>query len=370
MRKNGLLNTLREFLPANRTPLLEEAILAVEQLPGVGKWVPAGPFMTNMIPLEVVLWGFPLTFLADVPSLDPLRKKIGGRIGNSMKPKSSDLSEVSAAALATVLGARELERIKTTNSKTPDFHIWWEEDLIEMEVTRADQKETLIHRSAAVDRLRREILSFERQCDIVVHVADIPHQVDRQKILAAAREVEPGTQIEEYARWHVRAETPRREGNYHVAAGQSDPPPAWWPEMDVARLFSLEQRVGGSDPNSVHPQVRVQFGTPFTSYINVAAKKANHFQGTGEVPFVIALDVMSLPGAFDFFPRELPEYLKAWPRVSGVWLIHGPSFVFPKIGWSKWRFIENTDARYHLPEKMVQKLCDEPSCKTYDLISN
>src|SRR5206468_1988297 len=107
--------------------------------------------------------------------------------------------------------------------------------------------------------------------------------------------------------------------------------------MDVARLFSVEQLVGGPDPNLVHPQVRVQFGTPFTSYINTAAKKADHFQGTGAVPFVIAFDVMSLPGAFDCLPRELPEYLKAWPRVSGVWLIHGPSFLLPKIGWTKWR---------------------------------
>jgi len=369
MQEKRLLKTFREYLPANRTPLLEEAIRAVEQLPGVGKWIPPGPFMVNMIPWEV-LWGFPLTFLSDVPSLHPVRKKIGSRIGNSQTPKPSDLSEVSAAALVKVLGARQLESIKETNSKTPDFRVWWGEDLIEMEVTKADQKNTLTAHSAAVDRLRHEILSFERQCDIVIHVADIPHQADRQQILEAARNVEPGTQIEEYGRWRVRAETPCREGNYHVAAGQSDPSPAWWPEMDVVRMFSLEQLVGGPEPNLVHPQVRVQFGTPFTSYINAAARKADHFQGTGTVPFVIALDVMSLPGAFDFFPRELPKYLKDWPRVSGVWLIHGPSFVLPKIGWTKWKFIENPDARNRLPEKILAKLRDEPNCRTYDLMSN
>jgi hypothetical protein len=369
MHEKRLLNTFREFLPANRTPLLEEAIRAVEQLPGLGKWTPSGPFMANMIPWEV-LWGFPLTFLADVTSLQPLRKKIGSRIGNSQAPKPSDLSEISAAALVKVLGARQLESIKETTNKTPDFRVWWEEDLIEMEVTKADQKKSLIDRSAAVNRLRHEILSFERQCDIAVHVADIPRQGDRRHILEAARNLEPGTQIEEYGRWRVRAETPFREGNYHVATGQSDPFPAWWPEMDVVRLFSLEQLVGGPNPNLVHPQVRVQFGTPFTSYINAAANKANHFQGTGAVPFMIALDVMSLPGAFDFFPRELPKYLKDWPRVSGVWLIHGPSFVFPKIGWTKWRFIENDNALNRLPEKMVAKLRDEPNCRTYDLMSN
>jgi hypothetical protein len=95
--------------------------------------------------------------------------------------------------------------------------------------------------------------------------------------------------------------------------------------------------------------VRVQFGTPFTSYINPAARKADHFQGTGDVPFVIALDIMSLPGAFEFFPRELPEYFKAWPRVSGVWLIHGPSFVGTKIGWVGCNLIQNPDAKNPLP---------------------
>src|SRR5436309_1291495 len=98
MSECRMMNTLREFLPANRTPLLENAIRAVAQLPGVGNWAPLGPFMPNMIPWEV-LWGFPLTFLAEVPSLNPLRKRIGSRIGNSQAPKASDLSEVSAAAL-------------------------------------------------------------------------------------------------------------------------------------------------------------------------------------------------------------------------------------------------------------------------------
>jgi hypothetical protein len=369
MSENGLLDTLRDYLPANRTPLLEEAIRAVEQLPGVGKWTPSGPFTANMIPWEV-LWGFPLTFLADVSSLDPLRKKIGRRIGKSQLPRPSDLSEVSAAALAKALGARQLERVQETDSDTPDFRVWWEEEVIEMEVTKADRKETLDDRLAAIECLRYEIRSFGRHCDIVVHVADIPTKPDRQEILEAARHVAPGNQIEEYGRWCVRAETPRREGNYHVAGGQSDPLPAWWPEMDVARLFSLEQLVGGPDPSLVHPQVRVQFGAPFTSYVNAAANKADHFQGTGSVPFVIALDVMSLPGAFDFLPRELPEYLKAWPRVSAVWLIHGPSLAFPKIGWTKWTLIQNPDARHQLPEKMLENLHQKPNCKTYDLISN
>jgi len=369
MSEGSLLNTLRAFLPSNRTPLLDEVIRAVEQLPGAEKWAPSGPFIENMIPWEV-LWGFPLTFLADVTSLDQLRKKIGGRIGNAEMPEPSDLSEISAAALAKVLGARQLERIKETNSNTPDFRVWWDEDLIEMEVTKANRKETLDDRSAAVESLRHEILSFDRECDIVVHVADMPTQGDRQQILEAARSVEPGTHIEEFGRWRVRGETPCRVGNYFVAGGQADPLPDWWPEMDVTRVFSLEQTVGGPDPGLVHPQMRVQFGTPFTSYINAAANKAEHFQGTGTVPFVIAIDVMSLPGAFDFFPRELPEYFKAWPRVSGVWVIHRPSFVFPKIGWTKWKLIQNPDARNRLPEKMLEKLCQEPNCKTFELISN
>lgn len=100
--------------------------------------------MPNVIPMDIVIWGFPLTFLAEIPSLDPLRKSIGSCIGNSQTPEASDLSEISAAALVKALGARRLENIKRADSDTPDFHVWWEEDLVEIEVTKAIRKETLL----------------------------------------------------------------------------------------------------------------------------------------------------------------------------------------------------------------------------------
>jgi hypothetical protein len=165
MSELGLWETLKGYLPADRTPLVEDAIRAVERLPGIGKWTPAGPLIAGMMPREV-FWGFPFTFLTDIPSLDPSRSTIGARIANNQRPEPSDWSEVSAAALIRALGARTLRRIEEEVTPTPDFHVWWENDLVEMEVTRADPKRSQIERSNAVSRISQEIRSFGRESDM------------------------------------------------------------------------------------------------------------------------------------------------------------------------------------------------------------
>ena len=100
MSNRRVWETLKGYLPIDRTPLVEEAIRAVENLPGLDEWAPAGPLIQGMMPREV-FWGFPFTFLTDIASLDPLRRKIGARIGNAQQPTPSDWAEVSAAALVS-----------------------------------------------------------------------------------------------------------------------------------------------------------------------------------------------------------------------------------------------------------------------------
>jgi hypothetical protein len=200
----------------------------------------------------------------------------------------------------------------------------------------------------------------------VIHVTDILCEEDCQQILRAARELEPGRQSENPGRWRVRTELPARVGNYHIAGEDSDPAPIWWSEADTVRLFTLSQHVDGHEPSQVHPQVRIQFATPLTGYINPAARKADYFQGSGDVPYLIAVDAMALPGAFEFFLRELPEYFKAWPRISGVLLVHGPAWIGPRIGWM-WRLIQNPDAHNKLPDSMIAKTQEEPATKVYDV---
>src|SRR5260370_36780309 len=90
---------LRESLPAERTPLVEQCIHMLESLPGVGGWTPPGPFSEGSIPFDLVRWGFPFTFLTDVPSLEPLQTRIDTRIGEGHCPEPIDFSEGSAARL-------------------------------------------------------------------------------------------------------------------------------------------------------------------------------------------------------------------------------------------------------------------------------
>ena len=236
-----------------------------------------------------------------------------------------------------------------------------------MEVTRADRKKAEVDRTEAADRLKDQIRGFGRSCDIVIHVADIPSEEDRQQILQVRHELEPGRQSENSGKWRVRARTLCREGNYHVC-GTGDAGASVGGRKRRLCIFSLEQLVGGPDPNKVHPQVRLQIGTPLTAYMNPVAKKADHFQGSDGTPFLIAIDAMVLPGAFEFFPRELPEYYTAWPRVSGVLLVHGPALIGIQIGWM-WRLIANPCARNPLPNSLLAKVRPGASTKAYDFIA-
>jgi hypothetical protein len=361
---------IRSCLPAERTPLVEPCLQAVAELPGLAEWAPPGPFLEGSLPQNLVYWGFPLTFLADVPSLNPLRKRMGARIGNDQWPEPSDWAEVSAAALVRALGARELLRVYEQSNLTPDFRVWWGSDLVEMEVTRADRKESLIRRTHAQSRINEEIRSLGPHWDIVVHMIDTLCENDYQQVLRSARELRPGEIREDPGRWRVRAETPCRAGNY-VEGGLSNAAPDWWPREDAARLFSVGSRFGGQAQDQVQPQVRIQYSTPVHAYMNSATRKAEHFQGSGDVPFLIAVDVMALPGAFEFFARELPEYFAAWPRVSGVLLTHGPAFIGNRLGW-EWSLIqnENRDCRHRLPESMVSGFGAAAGTKAFELTTN
>jgi hypothetical protein len=366
MTNNRLWETLSGYLPADHTPIVERAIRATENLPGLTNWTPVAPLIDGMIPREV-FWGFPFTFLSDISSLDPIRRRIGALITNKQEPtRTSDWAEVSAAALVRALGARTLQRIEEAESPTPDFHVWWGDDLVEMEVTRPDPKKSQTERSAAATRMAHEITSFGRRCDLVIHIADILRDEDCQQVLHAAHDLEPGKERESQGRWRVRAEAPNRAANCHVIGGHSDAAPAWWPQEDVVRLFSLNQHVGGPEPSHIQPQVRIQFGTPVMGYINAAARKADCFQGSGDVPFLIAVNTMALPGAFEILTSELPEYYKAWPRISGVLLIHGPAFIGLQLGWI-WRLIRNPDARNKLPEQVSASTGAEQGTQAYDL---
>ncbi|KAF0246451.1 MAG: hypothetical protein FD180_715 [Planctomycetota bacterium] len=363
----GIWEAVRDFVPSDRTPLLEECIRAVQNLPGVDAWRPPDPYHLRIIPFDAIRWGLPQTFLKNVPSLRELREAIGSQIGNGLPPKESDLSEANAAALMLALGADKIERIEKDENKTPDFRVWWSADVVELEVTRADRKQTLINCNAAVERLRSEIRSFGRPFDVVIHVADIWNSRDCDQIKISARDCPCGETRGENGRWRVRIVAPNLEGSCDIAG--SDHSPGWWAGADGARLFSASQMVGVPDPGSSQPQIRIQYCIPLKAYMNTAANKADHFQGSRKRPFLMALDVTALPGAFESFARDLPEYLMGWPRVSGVILVRGPDLLVGQViqvGW-QWRLFDNDYADNPLPVGMTARIANEPKRKVYEL---
>jgi hypothetical protein len=97
---------------------------------------------------------------------------------------------------------------------------------------------------------------------------------------------------------------------------------------------------------------------PYESYINPVMRKANFPQGTAGIPFLIALDVSNLPGAFTELPRAVAGFLPIWQVVSGILPFN--QFVHPeRVGW-QWRLLRNPYAAVPLPDALCVGRADLP----------
>ena len=91
-------------------------------------------------------------------------------------------------------------------------------------------------------------------------------------------------------------------------------------------------------------------------------KKAAKPQGKKGVPFLIALDVQDLPGAFRELPIAILGYLPQWTAVSGI-LLFLDMMASTKCGWH-WRLIQNPHATTSLPESLAARARFEATAET------
>jgi len=314
--------------------------------------------------LNLVRWGFPLTCFSNFLVFDKLCKELGDSLASSGKPDRKSYSELSAAALVMSLGATAAERVPEGNTPTPDWMIWWDENCIELEVTRAEEKPAhILRRNQAAD-IAAQLRALNRPWDIVVFVVDLLDKSEIRAILEAGRSTVPGAgAIEQNGKWHLYSERPDRAVDVVLIGGLTDQPPGRWPSTSHATCWVFNQYLAGPETTSPPPQIRVRFGVPVTGYVNPAQNKEASFQGSGEAPFVLALDVIELPGVHATFRRELPGWLQTWTRFSGVLAFQGPMIIGKKIGWI-WDFIPNHYAIHPLPEAIPRHIPNDESKET------
>lgn len=360
-----LYSTLLPALPENALPIVKASIDAVAALPGLESWLPQQVYHGEA--MRIVQFGFYLTFLSSVDSVDPLRRQIASAILKNETPNPSHLAEINGAALCVALGATSIEHVKRSSTKTPDFRVSWSNDVkIDLEVTCAQEKPAHIERKKIASSLAKQIHDKERSHDIILHFVEPPEENEVIAIMEASRQIGPGIDIEQPGRWRMRAEKPKREAYTIVTGGEQDESPDWWPRQAV-KNFVFYGFLAGPNATEPPPQTRAIFGVPFDAYINPVQNKADRPQRRVDKPFLIAIDIHNLPGAFRKFRSDLPEYFSIWKQLSGV-LVFQSWFSTSKIGWW-WELIVNPLATYPLPDELVQKqIVGDHHVETYVLL--
>lgn len=348
----ALYEKLLPVLPQKPLPIVRASIESIGQLPGLKNW---NPTITPELAFKVIRIGFPLTYLSSVRTCDRLRRRIAYALLSEQDPDPSDLAECNAAALCITLGAVALEHVKRSTRRTPDFKICWPSQTeIDLEVTCAAEKAAHVDRMRIASKLVERIHNKARSFDIVLHYIDPPTEDESVAIIKAAYEVTPGNAIEEPGKWALRAEKPQRDPYTAYTAGEPTNEPDWWPRQPIKRII-LYQSLPGPGAIVSPPRTRVLYAVPFDTYINPVQSKADRPQSSGGQPYLIAIDVGNLGGAYGQFRQRLPEYFRIWKRLSGVltfssWINIGSS----RMGWT-WGLIVNPFAACTLPIELQDK---------------
>lgn len=336
-------------------PIVRDLVESVEQLPGLDSWSPAHGLENHWT--ELIRWGSVLWMTRSLGGVEPFQRALAAEVLASGGPAPETFAELSGAGLCVALGAIAGGRIPRGDGKTADWRMMWPGDGgLDLEVTVAKRKEKHVERQALATDLANALSRADRDFDLVVDLADPTIPEDRDAIQATAKTITSGRTEGAPGRWQLRAQEIAREPTVFVTGGQDARPP-WW-SGDDARCFVIHGQVAGPDTHRAPPQVRVYFGVPYDSYVNPIMRKADFPQGTAGLPFLVAVDISDLPGAFREMPRAVAGFLPLWQAVSGILLFHDLMGV-DRVGW-QWRLLKNPHAAVPLPDALCSGRADLP----------
>jgi hypothetical protein len=175
-------------------------------------------------------------------------------------------------------------------------------------VTVGRQKAEHVRRYDAANQLLGYFTAKNRTDDLVIHIADPTSRERVNQVIEAANAVEPNGSIDESGQWSVRRVPVSRDA-FTIYSG-FDEVPEWWPRV-LLRQMVLEVWLAGPESTHAPGQVRVLFGVPAIAYINPVMKKTDRPQGQEGYPFLLAVDVFGLPGAFRDLPPQIDSFLSS-----------------------------------------------------------
>jgi hypothetical protein len=268
----------------------------------------------------------------------------------------ADLSECQAAGLLVALQSRVEYLSQPATERAPDLLAHWPDgSSIEIEVTSAEKKRGQRTREASASSLREALSATKIQHDVHVHILDLPSDAEQRDVVEAASKLTASSSAELQGRWHVQIQPmPPRDPRIVFTAGTAPARPSWFPAK-IAIPFTMQGFVAGPDESAPIPRLFIYWGLTTEAYINPVEKKASRFQGTGNRPFVVAVDISSLAGARTIYEQMLPSYFTIWENISGVLAFQFLSDFVSKAFWT-WQFFGNPGAKNPISEVCAQVL--------------
>ncbi len=372
VEKETLWNQFKHIFSPNASPIIQESIRELETLPDLRM---RNPLPKNWSPkledwhyiLRLVAWGIPLVltkeFADEASNLKPLRQRIGGAIARNSFPDPNDLAELDCAALMILNQAKMLKRIRETSFPTPDYHVQWDDTVVEIEVTKAQPKETRIETEKFTKSLMERIIALKLKWHIVIYFANRLTEEDTQLLLQNLNEAKPG-HYRLLDKWWLFIENsplpvPEAEFRMQIDDTGGTWPVSGWPSDKVQTGFTSGFRTYNPEEGKLAINIiDINAGVPIKNYINPLDRKATRIQGSKAVPFIVAIDIGELPGGFAVYQQLLPAYLEKHPNISAVLLFERTSEVkrFLEIQngfeWT-WKLHLNSNADYPLPSTML-----------------
>lgn len=320
------------------TGLEEPTLAAFEALMPDPAWKPVERYLAGYArPQEIGLLACLLNADADA---EPKLRDAAAAVVAGRAPEGDTLAELHVAGLLRHLGFAAALLPTRKGLKTPDIHGPDLNPPVDVEVVRGALRPRHQEFQASVSALHQRVQAREHS-DLAIYLHREVAGDDFAVIAYEAARLEVGTSRD-------------LDGLCRIVAlpGGDQPPqdapwaPDHWSEKG-AKFLATSVSMG-----SILGRVHIEAFMPPATYLNTVKRKAERPQRTGDLPYLIAVDVMQFPNAMRDVVAELETPLTDWPHVSGVLMVM--PFFFT-VSFPQWRarLIPNPSAAKPLPAPLL-----------------
>lgn len=343
-RGERLIDVYRRFGNPELTGLEEPMLEAFERFLGLPDWIPADPYLGSYDrPFEL---GAMYAFLQHANAEENLSEARTSFLAKGFVDAPLR-AELSAGALLRRLNCDAMF-VPKAKVRTPDITIEWGCQTVDIEVVAGQRKPSNRALQGRLGDLSRAI-DLRSEADVLVFLNRELSDETFDEVVRVSGALAVGETCEAENLWRVAALPPAgRAIDEFATAARKEAQPWWWARPT---MFAVRTVVG-------EEVRRVDVGTtfPIEDYLNPVLRKANRPQRSSKAnPYVIALDVSSIPNAQQAVVQHVLLAMTTWEQVSAVLLFYD---FFPSTGAKAWRalLLRNAAAIIPLPDDFLPDL--------------